>query len=52
MAPVTVRGKPYHTQVEATLQWFSRESPSSAFEGAYSWPDITVQTTFSPPCPP
>ena len=52
MAPVTVNGKLYHTQVEATLQWFSRESPSSAFLGAYSWPDITVQTTFSPPCPP
>ena len=52
MAPVTVNGKLYHTQVEATLQWFSRESPSSAFLGAYSWPDITVQTTFGPPCPP
>jgi len=52
MAPVTVHGKLYHTQVEATVQWFSRESPSSAFMGAYSWPDITVQTTFSPPCPP
>ena len=51
MAPVTVHGKLYHTQVEATLQWFSRESPSSAFMGAYSWPDITVQTTFGPPCP-
>jgi hypothetical protein len=52
MTPVTVHGKLYHTQVEATLQWFSRESPSSAFMGAYSWPDITVQTTFGPPCPP
>jgi hypothetical protein len=48
---VTVRGKLYHTQNEALLPWFSRESPSSAFRGAYSYPDTTVLTAVSPACP-
>jgi hypothetical protein len=52
MMPVTVRGRLYHTQVETTVQWFSREVPSSAFESAYSWPDPTVLTAPSDPCPP
>ena len=51
MFPVTVRGKLYHTQNEALLQWFSREVPSSAFMGAYSYPDTTVLTSPSPVCP-
>jgi hypothetical protein len=51
MFPVTVRGKVYHTQNEALLQWFSRESPSSAFQHAYSYPDTTVLTSPSPVCP-
>ncbi|HWL85313.1 MAG TPA: hypothetical protein VNO21_05900 [Polyangiaceae bacterium] len=51
MAPITVRGKVYHTQVETTVQWFSREVPSSAFAGAYSYPDTTVLTAPSDPCP-
>jgi hypothetical protein len=51
MFPVTVRGKLYHTQNEALLQWFSRESPSSAFQHAYSYPDTTVLTSPAPVCP-
>jgi hypothetical protein len=52
MMPITVHGKLYHTQVETTVQWFSREVPSSAFQGAYSYPDTTVLTAPSDPCPP
>ncbi|MCU1278865.1 MAG: hypothetical protein JWM53_2411 [bacterium] len=52
MIPVTVHGKTYHTQVETMLQWFSRENPSSGFQGAYSYPDTTVLTMPSDPCPP
>jgi len=48
---VTVRGHLYHTQTEVTVQWFSREVPSSAFRGAYSYPDLTVLTAPSDPCP-
>ncbi len=51
MAPITVHGKVYHTQVETMVQWFSREVPSSAFAGAYSYPDTTVLTAPSDPCP-
>jgi hypothetical protein len=35
----------YHPQNEALLQWFASESPSSAFGGAYSFPDMTVLPT-------
>lgn len=52
MAPITVRGRTYHTQVETMLQWFSRESPSSAFQGAYSYPDTTVLTAPAESCTP
>lgn len=51
MAPIYVHGKLYHTQVETTVQWFSREVPSSAFQGTYSYPDTTVLTAPSDPCP-
>jgi hypothetical protein len=51
MAPVTVNGHIYHTQVETLLPWFSREVPSSAFEGAYSYPDTSVLLAPSDPCP-
>jgi len=50
MAPVTVNGL-YHTQVETLLPWFSREMPSSAFEGAYSYPDTSVLLAPSDLCP-
>jgi hypothetical protein len=52
MTPITIHGHVYHTQNEALVPWFSHESPSSAFKGAYSYPDTTVLTTVSPPCPP
>lgn len=42
--PVTIDGFTYHPQNEALLQWFTGESPSSAWHGAYSFPDTTVLT--------
>jgi len=42
--PVTMNGFTYHPQVEALLQWFEREVPSTAFDGAYSFPDTTMIT--------
>jgi hypothetical protein len=39
----------YHPQNEALLQWFEFESPSSAFGGAYSFPDMTTLTSLSAP---
>ena len=48
--PVTIGGFTYHPQTEAILPWFTRESPSSAIGGAYSYPDTTKLTTPSQPC--
>ncbi len=42
-------GFTYHPQNEALLQWFEFESPSSAINGAYSYPDLTTLTALSPP---
>jgi hypothetical protein len=42
-------GFTYHPQNEALLQWFQFESPSSAINGAYSYPDITTLTALSAP---
>ena len=45
----------YHPQNEALLQWFEFESPSSAIDGAYSYPNESVLTALSPierPCCP
>jgi len=42
--PVTVDGFTYHPQVEALLEWFERQVPSTAFQGAYSYPDTTLLT--------
>ncbi len=47
--PVVIDGFTYHPQTEALLQWFTRESPSSAFGGAYSYPDMTALTAQPPP---
>jgi chitinase len=49
-SPVVINGFLYHPQTEALLQWFTRESPSSAFQHAYSYPDTTALTTPSLPC--
>jgi hypothetical protein len=48
--PITLDGFTYHPQTEALLQWFSRESPSSAFAGAYSFPNTQVATTPATGC--
>jgi hypothetical protein len=42
-------GFTYHPQNEALLQWFEFQSPSTALNGAYSYPDITSLTTLSAP---
>jgi hypothetical protein len=49
--PVTLHGFTYNPQTEALLQWFTRESPSSAFNGAYSYPDMTALPGPSVACP-
>jgi hypothetical protein len=41
-------GFTYHPQVEALLQWFEFQSPSTALHGAYSYPDETTLTALSP----
>jgi len=48
--PVTVHGYLYHPQNDALLQWFSRESPSSALDHAYSYPNTTLLTAPSTGC--
>ncbi|HEX3374503.1 MAG TPA: hypothetical protein VHS13_09860 [Edaphobacter sp.] len=46
---ISLNGTNWHVQNEALLQWFAGVSPSSAINGAYSYPDATVLT--SPPAP-
>jgi hypothetical protein len=41
-------GFTYHPQVEALLQWFEFQSPSTALHAAYSYPDETTLTALSP----
>jgi hypothetical protein len=47
--PITMNGMTYHPQNEALQQWFKRESPSSAIDGAYSYPNTQTLTALSPP---
>jgi hypothetical protein len=42
----------YHLQNLVMLPWFARESPSTAVNGTYSFPDATQIKTPSAPCPP
>ena len=42
---VTLNGKTYHPQNVALLQWFAGQTPSSAYQRAYSYPDTTVLPT-------
>jgi hypothetical protein len=49
--PVVIGTTTYHPQTEAMLQWFERTAPSNAFDGAYSYPDITALTTAAKDCP-
>jgi hypothetical protein len=48
--PVTINGFTYHPQTEALLQWFTHESPSTAYRGAYSFPDRTALPTYADAC--
>jgi hypothetical protein len=41
-------GLTYHPQNEALLPWFEFQSPSTAIDGAYSYPDEGTLTTLSP----
>jgi hypothetical protein len=41
-------GMTYHPQNEAMFSWFAFESPSTAANGSYSFPDETTLTTLSP----
>lgn len=49
--PITLHGFTYHPQTEALLEWFSRQNPSSAIGGAFSYPDTTKLTSPSVACP-
>ena len=46
--PVRMNGRTYHPQNVAILPWFAFESPSSAIDGAYSYPNETVVPALSP----
>lgn len=43
--PVTIKGVTYHPQTEALLQWFEGQSPSTAIDGAFSYPDESILTS-------
>ena len=47
--PMKLNGFVYHPQNEALLQWFELKSPSDALGGAYSYPNMNVLTSLSPP---
>jgi hypothetical protein len=44
-----MHGFTYHPQNEALLPWFEFQQPSTAIDGAYSYPDTTVLS--GPPAP-
>jgi len=46
---IKTKGRTYHPQNEALLQWFQFQSPSTALGGAYSYPNQSVLTSLSPP---
>jgi hypothetical protein len=48
---VPLNGYTYHLQDLAMLPWFARETPSSALNGWYSFPDTTQLTSPSVDCP-
>jgi len=47
--PITMNGFTYHPQNEALLQWFAFQQPSTAIDGAYSYPNESVLTGPSAP---
>jgi len=48
---VPLHGFTYHLQDIALLQWFTRETPSSAYHGWYDFPSTTQLTSPSVDCP-
>jgi hypothetical protein len=42
--PVNISGVTYHPQTEALLQWFEQKSPSTAINGAFSYPNTKALT--------
>jgi len=50
--PVTLNGYTYHPQTQDILQFFTRETPSSALGGLYIFPnDPNVPNAPAPACP-
>jgi hypothetical protein len=47
--PIRSSGVTYHPQNVALLQWFEFQSPSTAFQGAYSYPNTQTLTALSAP---
>lgn len=47
--PMTMNGFTYHPQNEALLSWFEFQQPSTAINGAYSYPDTSVLSGPSAP---
>jgi hypothetical protein len=47
---VTIDNFTYHPQNQVLLQWFARQSPSDAIDGALTFPDETLLTKVSQPC--
>ena len=45
---IKTKGRTYHPQNEALLQWFEFQSPSTALGAAYSYPNQSVLTLLSP----
>jgi len=45
--PIKLNGFTYHPQNEALLQWFEFQSPSTALDGANSYPNESTLTTLS-----
>lgn len=46
--PVKMNGMTYHPQNEALLPWFEFQSPSTAIDGAYSYPNEKTLPSLSP----
>lgn len=46
--PLKLNGFTYHPQNEALLPWFEFQSPSTAIDGAYSYPNESTLTALSP----
>lgn len=45
VVPITMNGMTYHPQTVALLQWFEDQTPSTAINGAYSYPNETFLTS-------